>query len=254
MAPTTFPQRAPKSSQPEVSSPNTHKRLASLPPEIHHIIADHLPYPDLLSLKLTDTYFAALVGPKLTVKSRVSWVQSRYAQRLPVPTSTKLSFRTDELFVANPEVNAILRRRRRHLECADRREPKVALGFSAFTEVDRNVRRLRGAQQLDTTACLVTGAPNCPAIPDLDTKVQRYRNSVVGKLTAPVFRTVAWLRGLQRSFRDSLSCAVAGLSHTPRVLWSWFLATLKLAFIVVVASAACTVCRWRPPPVAFTNP
>src|ERR1700761_2426523 len=148
----------------EQSPSNDSKTLYSLPPELHHMIASHLTYPDLLSLKLTSKYFDGLVAPKLNVKLRVQWVQSRYTLHLPVPRSTKLSFKSDALFAANTEVNTILRRRRKHLECVDYdkdhrkafRNPIIAL------ELDRNGNmqyvQVKGRiRPWWSKACLVTG-------------------------------------------------------------------------------------------------
>lgn len=94
--------------------------LLTLPPELHAQILTSLPYPDLLSLSLTNVYFSHLVRPHLTVRSRVNWVTVRRALNLPVPGAQKLSFATDATFVANGEVKSILRRRRRHVECVER--------------------------------------------------------------------------------------------------------------------------------------
>lgn len=48
-------------------------------------IATHLPYPDLLALKLTSLYFSTLLAPLLTVPIRVRWLHDRTALGLPVP-------------------------------------------------------------------------------------------------------------------------------------------------------------------------
>jgi hypothetical protein len=194
------------------------KTIASLPPELHHMIASHLTYPDLLSLKLADKYFSSLVTPKLHVKTRVHWVQSRHSQYLPVPMSTKLSFRSDALFVANAEVNTILRRRRQHLECLDydkdgqraAKNPVIALemdgnGTMQYVQVKG---RLRPSW---SKACLVTGEEMCPRIREMELAKQRYESSFLGKLCSEG-RKIAWcarvvwwwLEGLwQSSMRSS---------------------------------------------------
>ena len=121
--------------------------LFSLPPELHHMIASHLTYPDLLSLKLTSMYFCDLIAPKLTVRMRVHWVQTRQAQRLPVPISSKLSFKSDALFASNFEVNAILRQRREHLEC-------VMYGYSSAEPWNRPSLRRKWRAVYDTSSQL----------------------------------------------------------------------------------------------------
>ncbi|KIX99646.1 uncharacterized protein Z520_04281 [Fonsecaea multimorphosa CBS 102226] len=213
-------------------------RLSSLPPELHHIIADHLPYPDLLSLKLTNTYFAALVAPKLTVKSRISWVQGRYAQHLPVPTSSQLSFKSDALFVANAEVKTILRRRRQHLECADHERGRAFVFSSMFANLDLQVREGAAAHHPWTKVCLVTGNTICPRIQELEAKMQRYKNSMVGKLAVPVLRALAWLAGW---LSDSLNqpWVMAGRLRPSGLLLGNILAMSKIVLIVVVICAFC---------------
>ncbi|KIW24003.1 uncharacterized protein PV07_09743 [Cladophialophora immunda] len=241
MASTPFPQGARDSSNPEASSPLPLKGLASLPPEVHHLVADCLPYPDLLSLKLTNTYFAALVEPRLTIRSRISWVQSRYAQHLPVPTSTRLSFKSDALFVANPEVKTILRRRRRHLECAAH-ERGSAFVFSMFARVDvqGQGQGRRDGPHAWTKVCLVTGDRVCPRIQALEAKMQRYKDSVVGKLAVlPVLRAIGWLKGWQRHFCDAVPWVMAGRLRASGVHRAYFLALLKIVLAVVVIWIAC---------------
>jgi len=151
-------------------SPAKSTNLSSLPPELHHIIASHLPYPDLLALKLTSPYFSALVTPLLTVKARVNWVQARYKQNLLVPKSTRLSFKTDALFVANREVKAILRQRREHMECVR----DAGVYSRAFTRTWRHP---------SDKVCLVTMERKCPRIQRMEDDRKRYEESFVGKLT-----------------------------------------------------------------------
>ena len=170
--------------------------LGSLPPEIHDLIASHLDYPDLLSLKLTNQYFSTLISPKLNVKMRVRWVQDRFARCLPVPKSTKLSFKTDPLFVANSEVKNILKRRRKHAECLDYdkdvqrafKNPIIAL------ELNRPARyiQIRGSILHSwETGCLVSGNSFCPKIQERDRRKQRFENSLLGRLFASV-RRLSW--------------------------------------------------------------
>ncbi|OAP56516.1 hypothetical protein AYL99_09695 [Fonsecaea erecta] len=213
--------------------------LASLPPEVHHMVADYLQYPDLLSLKLTNTYFAGLVEPKLTVKSRVGWVQARYAQHLPVPTNTRLSFKTDALFVGNPEVKAILRRRRRHLECTNH-ERGSAFVFSMFA-APIDVPAREGARPW-TKVCLVTGNGVCPRFQELEAKAKWYKNSVLGRLAGPVLKTIAWLRPSQQDHHDSLTRFVAGTLRASRFQLEHALAMAKIALIILVL---CILCHWN---------
>ncbi|KAI1628733.1 hypothetical protein EDD37DRAFT_18298 [Exophiala viscosa] len=91
--------------------------ILSPPPELIHLIAGYLDYPDLLSLKLSHPYFTSIFASTPTVTQRVSWVLQRNAEDFPIPQSAQLSFRSDRAFVANREVNDILRRRRLHIEC-----------------------------------------------------------------------------------------------------------------------------------------
>ncbi|EXJ57603.1 hypothetical protein A1O7_07951 [Cladophialophora yegresii CBS 114405] len=176
--------------------------LTSLPPELHHMIASHLTYPDLLSLKLTDKYFSHLVTPKLHVRTRVRWVQSRHAQCLPVPMSTKLSFISDAMFVANDEVKTILRRRRQHLECLDYDWDGDGHGQTAFKnpvialEVDgsgamQHVQVRRRIRPSWSKACLVTGAEVCPRVREMELAKKRYDRSFMGKVCSNG-RKLAW--------------------------------------------------------------
>ncbi|KIW93725.1 uncharacterized protein Z519_05039 [Cladophialophora bantiana CBS 173.52] len=225
-------------SSPETPSHHSLKGLASLPPEIHHMVAEHLPYPDLLSLKLTNTYFAALVGSKLTVKMRISWVKSRYAQHLPVPKSTKLSFKSDALFVANPEVKTILRRRRHHLECADH-ERGGAFVFSMFADVDHQGRG--DTQQPWSKVCLVTGNPVCPKIQELEVKRQQYKNSVMGKVAVPVVRAIGWLRGVWRHLSDPWPWIMAGRLRASGFHRAYLITLLGAVVVLVLIW---TICCW----------
>ncbi|KIW66250.1 hypothetical protein PV04_08449 [Phialophora macrospora] len=194
------------------------KTIASLPPELHHMIASHLTYPDLLSLKLVDKYFSSLVTPKLHVKARVHWVQSRHSQYLPVPMSTKLSFRSDAVFVANAEVSTILRRRRQHLECLDydrdgqrgAKNPVITLetdsnGAMQYVQVKGRIRPSW------SKACMVTGEDVCPKVREVELAKQRYDSSFMGKLCSNIGKVAWcakvvwwWLEGLWQSNIRSL--------------------------------------------------
>lgn len=169
------------------AAPTLH--LLSLPTEIHHHIATHLIYPDLLSLKLTNTYFATLLGPDLTVRSRVNWVHGRCSQGLPVPQSTKLSFRSDASFVANAEVKEMLRRRRRHLECVE----------CAWA---RHLMSARYGSKKGKRMCFVTESGPCPKIQELEAKKRRYDDSLAGRVTGSISKSVAWHKEVWRGLND----------------------------------------------------
>ena len=184
-------------SNPE-KTPSIEKNLVSLPPEIHHIIASHLPYPDLLSLSLTTQYFSVIITPKLTVKLRVDWVQSRYAAYLPVPQATRLSFISDALFVRNVEVSSILRRRRKHAECIEYDEESQRLFRKSIMALEVGGRG--GMQYLKVSGrvgprwnknCLVTGERMCPRILEKELVQKRYERSVVGRVCSS-WRLVSW--------------------------------------------------------------
>ncbi|KAJ9610864.1 hypothetical protein H2200_005641 [Cladophialophora chaetospira] len=177
---------------------NDNKHLDSLPPELHHMIAAHLIYPDLLSWKLTNKYFSTLLAPKLNVKIRVDWVQSRHAQYLPVPISTKLSFKSDALFVGNVEVNSILRRRRRHSECIEYdkdhrkafKNPILALELDGHGRMQYIQARAR-IRPSWSKACLITGEPVCSRIEEMELAKQQFENSFVGRACAS-WRAATW--------------------------------------------------------------
>ena len=115
-------------------------KLLTLPTEIQMLVACHLPYPDLLALKLTHPTFHSLIYP--TVYDRVDWLLSRPAQGLSIPSSAACSFKTDREFVANDEVKTILRRRGRHLECGG-----SPVRWHGFPRCIVNGRMCKGAQR-----------------------------------------------------------------------------------------------------------
>ncbi|MCJ1327214.1 hypothetical protein MMC10_003882 [Thelotrema lepadinum] len=139
-----------------LSSPSTSAPpgpLLSLPPELLPHIASTLPYPDLLSLRLSHPHFYH--SPLLRtnnargIKLRVSWLcavaptsvanksthnhtrtlASLGITRLHIPglldwnvngggwSGFSISLRTDKEFLANRDVQRFLRRRWRHEEC-----------------------------------------------------------------------------------------------------------------------------------------
>ena len=93
-------------------------RLPQLPAEIQDQIIKHLPYPDLLSLKLTNSYFYNTI--ETTVHDRADWLLDRAQRNLPIPRQSNCLLRSDVEFCSHPEVLQILRWRRKHLGC---REP-----------------------------------------------------------------------------------------------------------------------------------
>jgi len=97
----------------------TPKDFLFLPPEIHYLIASHLPYPDLLSLTLTHPDFRNNTLICTSKASRVDWLIDRATLRLPLPNRTRCRWSSDVEFSSNSEVATILYRRRHHLECAE---------------------------------------------------------------------------------------------------------------------------------------
>lgn len=89
-------------------------QLLDLPSELLSGIADQLPYPDSLSLKLTCHYFNNSI--QTNVKQRVAWLVSRSGMGLPVPIMN-LNLKTDAGFCSSPEVRQFLLHRRKHWEC-----------------------------------------------------------------------------------------------------------------------------------------
>lgn len=83
------------------------------------MIASHLEYPDLLSLKISHPHFQTLFATQPTVHQRIAWVLARGRIFLPTPHDSQTNFRTDAQFLRNPEVTRIIRRRRQHLECVE---------------------------------------------------------------------------------------------------------------------------------------
>ncbi len=90
-------------------------RLPRLPAEIQNHILEHLPYPDLLSLKLTNSYFYYTV--ETTVYDRADWLLERAQQNLPIPRKSNCLLGSDVEFCSHPEVSQILRQRLMHLKC-----------------------------------------------------------------------------------------------------------------------------------------
>lgn len=95
----------------------TRARLVDLPLELQLSILQYLPYPDHLSLRLTNTYFNTHEKFITTRSDRVSWLISRSVNGLSLPRSARCRWSSDQEFVSNAEVKQIIRRRRLHQEC-----------------------------------------------------------------------------------------------------------------------------------------
>jgi hypothetical protein len=72
------------------------RTFASLPPEIHLLIAEHLIYPDALSLKHTNRYFYNVVDTGVTLK--VEWLMERRLLHLECPSHQRCDLGSDLRF------------------------------------------------------------------------------------------------------------------------------------------------------------
>jgi hypothetical protein len=70
--------------------------LATLPPEIHLLIARYLTYPDALSLKHTNRYFYHLVDTGVRLK--VEWLMERRLLHLECPSDQRCDLGSDLRF------------------------------------------------------------------------------------------------------------------------------------------------------------
>ncbi len=144
--------------------------LLALPVELQILIASHLHYPDLLSLKITHPALRRLFHP--TVYDRISWLLSRAALHLPIPSYVACDFKTDRDLVANEEVTAIIRRRRQHFECA---ESTYMVG--------------------SIESCLLDNGKTCDgAFQRMTKRTEKQRTDSRSKLTR-LLSNVKWLRG-----------------------------------------------------------
>lgn len=99
---------------------NTHApTLLDLPPEIQFLISEKLAYPDLLALTITHPHFQNHSLVRTSKTARNDWLIDRASHHLALPSRRQCRWSSDREFVSNPEVVDILRRRRRHLECAE---------------------------------------------------------------------------------------------------------------------------------------
>ncbi|KAH6856140.1 hypothetical protein B0I37DRAFT_303166 [Chaetomium sp. MPI-CAGE-AT-0009] len=72
------------------------RTFASLPPEIHLLIAEHLIYPDALSLKHTNRYFYSVVDTGVELK--VEWLMERRLLHLECPSDQRCDLGSDLRF------------------------------------------------------------------------------------------------------------------------------------------------------------
>ncbi|KAK8105590.1 uncharacterized protein PG998_003934 [Apiospora kogelbergensis] len=91
--------------------------LATLPPEVHHLIAQQLIYPDALSLKHTCRYFYELVNTGVRLK--VEWLVQRRMLHLECPNDKRCDLGSDLKFCRG-SVPLLMQRRREHMECESR--------------------------------------------------------------------------------------------------------------------------------------
>lgn len=70
--------------------------LMSLPPEIHLLMSEHLMYPDALSLKHTNRYFASIIYTG--VKLKIAWLLERRMMHLECPHNRACDLGSDLRF------------------------------------------------------------------------------------------------------------------------------------------------------------
>jgi len=160
--------------------PQPKPTLLSLPPELQSLIVTSLPYPDLLSLKISHPYFHALLTSTNTpnVHHRIAWVLSRRKIYLPIPYDSKTNFLTDALFLGNPEVTRIIRRRRLHLECVQCKLARRMVWLKSLCQDEERLRRL----------CLVNEGAECPRLRELDER----KAEAEKKLSRRLLRRLGW--------------------------------------------------------------
>ncbi|KAL6242439.1 hypothetical protein RBB50_010579 [Rhinocladiella similis] len=182
--PSTPPTTTPCTS----SAPTTaHRRpppsLTTLPTELVHLIADHLAYPDILSLMQSHRSLPAILSRYSTTHARISWVLSRAYLGLPIPNNTKLSFKTDALFLSNREVQRILAARLDHKECLSQDDLGPA----------RQLARSRHGDRKGANLCFITGGP-CVAVLE---RRRRSRNRLgrggARSQSALLLETIGWV-------------------------------------------------------------
>ena len=81
---------------PEETYGSSKRDLASLPPEIHLAISQHLIYPDALSLKHTNRHFYGLVDTGVELK--VNWLMQRRSLHLECPNNVRCDLGSDLRF------------------------------------------------------------------------------------------------------------------------------------------------------------
>ncbi|KAI1431867.1 hypothetical protein GGR50DRAFT_677317 [Xylaria sp. CBS 124048] len=108
-----------------LQQPGRKASFTGLPTELHLLIAEHLTYPDALSLKLTSRQFFHLVDTGVALK--VDWLMERCSLHLECPNDRRCDLRSDQRFCRG-SVKLLMRRRRQHLEC----ESRPGLGCLVF--------------------------------------------------------------------------------------------------------------------------
>ncbi|KAL2022879.1 hypothetical protein VTK56DRAFT_4410 [Thermocarpiscus australiensis] len=117
--------------------------FATLPTEIHLLIAEYLTYPDALSLKHTNRHFYYLVDTG--IKLKVEWLMERRMLHLECPNDSPCDLGSDLRFCRG-SVKLLMQRRREHIEC----ESRPGLG------------------------CLIYGTSTCPHGKKLKTRIKRW--------------------------------------------------------------------------------
>ncbi|KAH9908370.1 hypothetical protein F4778DRAFT_345581 [Xylariomycetidae sp. FL2044] len=113
-----------------------HAGFKDLPPELHLLIAEHLIYPDALSLEHTCRYFYSLVDTGIELK--VEWLMERRSLHLECPNE-RCDLGSDLRFCRG-SVKLLMQRRREHLEC----ESRPGLGCLVYsTKACRHKRNLQ---------------------------------------------------------------------------------------------------------------
>lgn len=93
-SPKDTPEETPKD---KIQTPQRPERtLTSLPTEIHLLIAQHLIYPDALSLKHTNRHFYQLVDTGVRLK--VEWLMERRLLHLECPSDQRCDLGSDLRF------------------------------------------------------------------------------------------------------------------------------------------------------------
>jgi hypothetical protein len=122
------------------SAPARRTDLMSLPTELHLAIAQHLIYPDALSLKHTSRHFYSLVFTG--VKLKVEWLVERRSLHLECPNDRRCDLGSDLRFCRG-SVPLLMKRRREHMEC----ESRPGLGCLVYGTQKCTSRKKRALHQ-----------------------------------------------------------------------------------------------------------